>query len=101
MSGPTNDPKGRFQRLLERAGYSSPSALQAFVGIKACLMIIGLIAGVGLVLGFYGFTLKGLLAVVLGAGIGFKIPEIVLMILAERKRTSSQNRPLPPQGNGA
>lgn len=66
---------------LANAGYNSPNAPSIYLAIKFILMLVGAAAGTTIGLSFYGFKQNGLAAIVIGAGVGFYLPEIVLTFI--------------------
>ena len=72
---------------MANAGFNSPNAPQAYLAIKFISMIGGLL--VGSCFGFlqYGMTQNGWTAVVIGAGLGFYLPELILAyVISKRKQ---------------
>jgi tight adherence protein C len=70
--------QSKLKTRLANAGYNNPGAPQIFLAIKTALLAIGGIAGATYGLVAYGLELKGLTAFVIGGGLGFYLPEIVL-----------------------
>lgn len=66
---------------LANAGFTNPAASQYFLAIKLSVMVVGAIAGASYGLAAYGLERDSLGAIVIGAGLGFYIPEIVLTLL--------------------
>ncbi len=71
---------------LANAGFQSPNASQIYLAIKVILLGIGAIAGGGYGLAMFGLTQNGLTATVIGAGLGFYIPEIVLTLMKKGRQ---------------
>lgn len=70
--------QNKLKIRLANAGYNSPGAPQLFLAIKTTLLIVGGIVGMTYGLVSYGVELKGLTAFVIGGGLGFYLPEMVL-----------------------
>ncbi len=73
---------------LANAGFSAPNAPQLYLAIKFAAMIFGVISGAGTGFFTWGMTQSGWTALVVGAGLGFYLPELVLSYL-KMKRTSN------------
>jgi tight adherence protein C len=63
---------------LANAGYNSPTAPQVFLAFKFALMVAGAIMGGAFGLISWGFTQKGWTSIVVGAGLGFYLPQAYL-----------------------
>jgi len=66
---------------LANAGFSNSNATRNFLAIKVVSLLLGQVFG-----GIYGFTILGAeqnswMALVIGAGVGFYLPEVVLTLL--------------------
>jgi tight adherence protein C len=70
--------QSELKRRLANAGYNSPTAAQFFLAVKFALMVGGAILGGGFGLVSWGATQKGWTSIVVGAGLGFYLPEIFL-----------------------
>jgi tight adherence protein C len=70
--------QSELKRRLANAGYNSPTAPQFFLAMKFALMIFGAVLGGGFGLVSWGATQKGWTSIVVGAGLGFYLPEIIL-----------------------
>jgi tight adherence protein C len=66
---------------LANAGYSKPNAARNFLAIKLISLGTGLFFGGGYGVITAGLTQKSLMSVVIGGGLGFYLPELVLTIL--------------------
>lgn len=73
---------------LANAGFNSPNAAQIFLALKVALLTGGVLIGAGCGLTTWGLSQHGITSIVIGAGLGFYVPEIVLWFL----RTSRQDR---------
>src|SRR5580704_7986856 len=63
---------------LANAGYNSPTAPQVFLAFKFALMVVGAIMGGAFGLVSWGLTQKGWTSIVVGAGLGFYLPQAYL-----------------------
>jgi tight adherence protein C len=63
---------------LANAGFNNPNAGSIYLTIKLIMLGIGLLSGSGTGFALYGFTLNGWLAIAVGGGVGFYLPEVVL-----------------------
>ncbi len=73
---------------MANAGYNSPNAPTVYLAIKLAMLVLGLLSGGCFGIVNYGLTQKGITALIIGAGIGFYLPGIVLWFL----RRSRQER---------
>lgn len=73
---------------LANAGFSSPSAPQLYLAMKFAAMIFGVVSGAGTGFFTWGMTQSGWTSLVVGAGLGFYLPELILAYL-KMKRTSN------------
>ncbi|HTI51961.1 MAG TPA: type II secretion system F family protein [Planctomycetaceae bacterium] len=71
---------------LANAGFNSPYAIELYLAIKFASLVAGVILGSGYGLASWGVTQKGIAAAVVGAGLGFYLPEIVLFILKKSRQ---------------
>lgn len=71
---------------LANAGFQSPNAAQLYLAIKVVLLGIGATLGGGVGLIKWGITQNGLTATVIGAGLGFYIPEGILWFLRKSRQ---------------
>ncbi len=77
--------ENKLKVRLANAGFSSPNAAMFFLAIKICCFAIGFAFGGGYGLFKYGLTYNGMVAVVLGAGIGYYLPEIIVRVLRKQR----------------
>jgi tight adherence protein C len=70
---------------LANAGFSSPNAPTFFLAIKLGCLISGIFFGGGFGAFKYGMTYHGMASLVIGGGIGFYMPEIVIRILRKQR----------------
>jgi tight adherence protein C len=66
---------------LANAGFSSPNAPTLFLAIKFAGLMLGLVAGGGFGAIKYGMTQNGMYSIVIGGGLGFYIPELLLTLI--------------------
>lgn len=72
---------------MANAGFNSPNAPQVYLAIKFISMIGGLMVGSSFGFLQYGMTQNGWTAVVIGAGLGFYLPELILAyVISKRKQ---------------
>lgn len=72
---------------LANAGFSSPNAATLYLAIKVACTLFGLMLGTGWGMAKYGLNQAGLTSIVLGAGLGFYIPGIILFIIRSNRRS--------------
>lgn len=70
---------------LANAGFSSPNAATFYLAIKFGLLVVGLILGGGVGVVTQGANMEGLTALVIGGGLGFYLPEIVLIVIRKQR----------------
>lgn len=66
---------------LANAGFNSPHAGEIYLAIKFAALIVGCMVGSGIGLGVWGMNKNGMYSVVIGAGLGFYLPELILTFL--------------------
>ncbi|MFQ5731596.1 MAG: type II secretion system F family protein [Planctomycetaceae bacterium] len=71
---------------LANAGFSSANAAQVFLAIKTICLCGGLLIGSGVAFSFFGINMNGVTAVIVGAGLGFYIPSIVLYFIRKSRQ---------------
>lgn len=71
---------------LANAGFSSINAPTFYLAIKMASTAIGFIGGGGYALLGSGVGYNGLVAVILGSGLGMYLPEIVLMVMIKQRK---------------
>jgi tight adherence protein C len=74
----TDIEQSALKQRLANAGYNSPTAPQVFLAFKFALMIVGAIMGGAFGLVSWGFHQKGYMSIVIGAGLGFYLPQAYL-----------------------
>jgi tight adherence protein C len=70
---------------LANAGYNSPNAPTFFLAIKLACLIAGVMFGGGFGAFKYGLNYHGMCSLVIGGGLGFYMPEIVIRILRKQR----------------
>jgi tight adherence protein C len=78
--------QSKLRVRLANAGFSSPNADVFFLASKMAGLVGGLVLGGGIGVVFTGFTMDGLLALLGGAGLGFFLPEVVLMLMIRSRQ---------------
>ena len=73
---------------LANAGYNSPNASQFYLAIKMFSLVVGAILGLSYGTVSNGMGKDAMMALAIGAGLGFYIPEVALMI----QRSSRQGK---------
>ncbi|RMG32704.1 MAG: type II secretion system F family protein [Planctomycetota bacterium] len=79
---------------LANAGFNSANADSVYLTVKMLGLIAGFVAGGGVGLWRWGMTQNGLFSTVIGAGVGFYLPEVVLSLMI-RSRQQKIFRSLP------
>ena len=70
---------------LANAGYNNPNAPTFFLAIKLGCLIAGIAFGGGFGAFKYGMNYHGLSSLVIGGGLGFYMPEIIIRILRKQR----------------
>ncbi len=78
--------ENKLKVRMANAGYISPSAPQLYLAVKVAIMLLGVVSGAGYGLGTFGLTQSGLTAMVIGGGLGFYLPEIVLFFMIRGRK---------------
>ncbi len=86
MTPKSEDERNQLKWRLASAGFNNPNAPSLFLTIKVISMGFGIIVGGGVGATMYGLKLNGLTALIVGAGVGMYIPEIVLRIMAASRK---------------
>ncbi len=77
----------KLKDKLSAAGFRGENAAMTFLSIKVIAMLIGLFAGGGWGLSYYGLTQSTLIRVLGLGGLGFYLPELVLGFLGSRRKS--------------
>jgi len=84
---PKTDAEVSALRLrLVHAGFHSPAAPQLFLALKTAVALGGMAAGSAYGLANYGLTLSTSFAVIIGGGLSFYVPEIVLYLKGKSRK---------------
>jgi len=86
MAPKNEDERNQLKLRLASAGFNNPNAASLFLTIKVIAMGVGVVIGGGVGLTMYGLKLNSLTALIVGAGLGMYIPEIVLRIIASGRK---------------
>jgi tight adherence protein C len=86
MAPATADERNHLKLRLANAGFNNANAASLFLTIKVIAMGFGVIMGGGIGVTMYGLKLNSLMALVVGAGAGMYLPEIVLRIMASGRK---------------
>lgn len=70
--------KNHLKMRLANAGFNNSNAASLFLTIKVISLGVGVAMGGGVGVGMYGMQLNSLTALLIGAGVGFYIPELIL-----------------------
>ena len=78
--------KSQLKLRLANAGFNTPHAGEVYLAIKCASLIVGILTGSGI--GFFKFGLgqSGLYSLIIGAGLGFYIPEIILWFMVRGRK---------------
>ena len=71
---------------MANAGFNAPGAPQVYLAIKIAMLVFGLMSGGGYGIFSWGMTQNGITSLVIGGGLGFYLPEVVLWFMI-RSRT--------------
>lgn len=75
----------RLKSRLAFAGFRGDAATRIFLGMKFSLLLIGLVAGGGTLVGMFGVCQKSLLGTVGVAGLLFYVPDVIVWFLGRRR----------------
>lgn len=70
---------------LANAGYNNPNAPTFFLAIKLACLVAGIAFGGGFGAFKYGMNYGGLSSLVIGGGLGFYLPEVIIRILRKQR----------------
>jgi len=71
---------------LANAGFSQPNASQIFLTIKLAALVLGAIFGATYGVASYGLNRGGVGALIVGAGLGFYIPEVIVSLMRSSRQ---------------
>lgn len=71
---------------LANAGFQSPNASSMYLALKFLMLLVGTAIGAGYGITVYGFKQNGLAAIVIGGGLAFYLPELVLVFLKKARQ---------------
>jgi tight adherence protein C len=71
---------------LSNAGFNSIAAPQLYLAIKFSMLIAGALLGGGIGLWKYGATQNGYTSIILAAGAGFYLPELILKLMISSRK---------------
>ena len=86
MAPANADERNQLKLRLASAGFNNPNAASLFLTIKVIGLGLGVMIGGGVGVGMYGLQLNSLTSLIVGAGAGIYIPEIVLRIMAAGRK---------------
>src|SRR5262249_39352755 len=78
--------QSKLKVSLANAGFNSPHASEWYLAIKFTSLIAGLVLGSGIGLANWGLAKGGLYSMVVGGGLGFYIPVLVLAFLKKSRQ---------------
>ncbi len=85
MQPKTELEENQLRVRLSNAGFSSPNAPSVFLALKFAGLVAGFLGGGGFGAIKYGMTYNGLVSLVVGAGIGMYLPEIILKLITRSR----------------
>lgn len=71
---------------LANAGYRAESAVTVYLGTKVIGLVLGLLIGGGTAASSFGMTSKGMLILALTGGLGFYLPDLIVMLKRRSRR---------------
>jgi len=71
---------------LANAGFNSPNASVFYLATKMACMAVGLVVGGGIGLVVQGFKMETMISVILGAGLGMYLPDIILTLMVRGRQ---------------
>jgi tight adherence protein C len=78
--------QSKLKLKLANAGFNSPRSSEVYLACKFAALLLGLVAGGGFGMLKYGVTQTGMYSLIIGAGLGFYIPEVILMFLVSSRK---------------
>ena len=76
----------RLKTKLAIAGFRGEAASTTYLGLKFVGLMVGLLIGGGVIVGFYGVNIKTLFAAVMTAGALFYLPSIVVALIGRSRK---------------
>lgn len=80
--------EGKLKLRLMEAGFRNDNAVAVFLGVKVIFLMVGLLFGGVYGLVGFGFNTGGLIRLIVGGGIAFFIPEMILAFIRSKRRES-------------
>lgn len=77
----SEDERNQLKMRLANAGFNNPNAASLFLTIKVMALGVGVVLGGGIGVTMYGLKLNSFTALLIGAGAGYYIPEVVLGLM--------------------
>lgn len=78
--------RNQLKLRLANGGFNHPNAASLFLTIKVIALGIGVILGGGVGMTMYGLQLNSFTALLIGAGAGYYIPELVLTLIVRGRK---------------
>lgn len=78
--------QSKLRVRLANAGFSSPNADTFFLASKMAALAVGLLVGGGIGIATNGLNTDGLINLIAGGGVGFFLPEIILMLMIRSRQ---------------
>lgn len=78
--------QNELKKRMANAGFNSPTASQFFLALKFSTLLAGATIGGGFGLVSWGMTQKGWTSIVVGAGLGFYLPELFLRFIKSARQ---------------
>jgi tight adherence protein C len=78
--------QSQLKLKLANAGFNTPHAVDLYLAIKTASLIAGGVIGSSYGLVSFGMTQKGIVSIVVGSGIGFYLPSLVLWFLISSRK---------------
>jgi tight adherence protein C len=78
--------QSQLKVTLANAGFNSPHASEWYLAIKFASLVAGLVGGCTVGMAYWGMTQKGIFAAVIGGGLGFYLPVLVVYFLKKSRQ---------------
>lgn len=82
----SEDERNQLKMRLANAGFNNPNAASLFLTIKVMALGVGVVLGGGIGVTMYGLKLNSFTALLIGAGAGYYIPEVVLGLMKRSRQ---------------